>query len=88
MNNTRKLALGAGLASTLLFAACGSNNDDPPVAGGGAVTGTVPASASASAAGFVDFLLALASDETSEPLTIGDGFAVPADETSDPRPLS
>ncbi len=94
MNNTRKLTLAVGLVLTLAFAAC-SDNDDPPTAGGGpgsgggpTVTAEVPASAGTTINGFIDFLLSLASDETSEPYSIGDGFAVPADETSDPRPLT
>ena len=103
MNNTRKLALALGLAMTLTFTACGGN-DDPLAAnpgadngvgagaggGGGAGMGTasVPASARANGNSFIDFLTTLKNDETSEPLLIGDGFAVPADETSDPRPFS
>lgn len=87
MNNTRKLTLGMGLAMTLALSAC-SDNDDPPAPGSGTVTPAVPASAGANSGSFVDFLLALASDETSEPLAIGDDFAAPTDDTGEPRPIS
>ena len=103
MNNTRKLALASGLAMTLTFTACGGN-DDPRAANAGADNGvgvggaggagsgmgtaSVPDSAKANGNSFIGFLNSLKNDETSEPLLIGDGFAVPADETSDPRPFS
>ena len=103
MNNTRKLALASGLAMTLTFTACGGN-DDPRAANAGADNGvgvggaggagsgmgtaSVPDSAKANGNSFIGFLNSLKNDETSEPLLIGDGFAVPADETSDQRPLS
>ena len=103
MNNTRKLALASGLAMTLTFTACGGN-DDPRAANAGADNGvgvggaggagsgmgtaSVPDSAKANRNSFIGFLNSLKNDETSEPLLIGDGFAVPADETSDPRPFS
>ena len=103
MNTTRKLGLASGLAMALIISACGGN-DDPPAAnagaengvgaggggGGGAGMGTasVPDSAKANGNSFIGFLNSLKNDETSEPLLIGEGFAVPADETSDPRPFS
>ena len=43
----------------------------------------------ASAAAFIAYLPTLsATDKSSEPLTIGDTFAVPADDTSEPAPVS
>ena len=55
--------------------------------GGNSVTPTVPDSAKANGNSFIGFLNSLKNDETSEPLLIGDGFAVPVDETSEPRPV-
>lgn len=55
--------------------------------GGNSVTATVPDSAKANGNSFIGFLNSLKNDETSEPLLIGDGFAVPVDETSEPRPV-
>ena len=55
--------------------------------GGNSVTATVPDSAKANGNNFIGFLNSLKNDETSEPLVVGDGFAVPADETTEPRPL-
>ena len=103
MNNTRKLALVSGLALALTFTACGGGNDSPVAnagadngvgAGGAGGTGpgmgaaSVPDSAKANGNSFIGFLNSLKNDETSEPLLIGDGFAVPPDETSDPQPFS
>ena len=51
------------------------------------MTASIPESAKANGNSFIGFLNSLKNDETSEPLLIGDGFAVPADETSEPRPL-
>ena len=56
--------------------------------GSGVGTASVPDSAKANGNSFIGFLNSLKNDETSEPLLIGDGFAVPPDETSDPRPFS
>ena len=88
MTYIKKFALASSLACTLVLSACGNDDDVAPVAGGGGtVADTVPASAYASSASFIDFLLALGNSETSEPLLIADGFAVPEDETNDARPL-
>ena len=101
MNTTRKLGLASGLALALTFTACGGGNDSPAAnagadngvgvgggAGPGMGTASVPDSAKANGNSFIGFLNSLKNDETSEPLLIGEGFAVPADETSDPRPFS
>lgn len=100
MNTTRKLALASGLALALTFTACGGGNDSPAanagadngVGAGGAGPGmgaaSVPDSAKANGNSFIGFLNSMKNDETSEPLLIGDGFAVPPDETSDPQPFS
>ncbi len=86
MKTQRKLLLAAGLAAVLTLGGCWDSNDDavadPPVT-------AVPDSAGVSTAAFFSFVLGMsATDETSEPLTIGTTFAVPADETADPTPLT
>ena len=88
MNNHRKLLAAGGLMAALALAGCwdDNNNSDtvPPVA-----STEVPDSAGVSTASFVAFILGLsASDESSEPLTLKDTFAVPADETGEPTPLT
>ena len=85
MKTSRKLWLAGALATTLAVAGCWGNNDDNPVTP--AVT-EVPDSAGASVAAFIAFLTGLsADDESSEPLTIKDTFAVPPDENGEPQPL-
>ena len=49
---------------------------------------SVPDSAGNSVATFLAFLVAMASSETSEPLSMSNGFTVPSDETSDPIPTT
>lgn len=92
---------GGRLAVAVLFtvaglAACGgSDNPAPaPAPSPGASTpapaptagNTVPASAGASVAAFIDYIRGLKSDETSEPVSIG-GFTAPVDNTSPPTSL-
>jgi hypothetical protein len=88
MKTYRKLLAATGLIAALALAGCwdDSSNDAPvpPTAN----TTQVPDSAGVSTAAFVSFIQSLsASDESSEPLTIKDTFAVPADETAEPTPL-
>lgn len=76
----------AAVAATLTMSACSGGGG-----GSGAVVDNtvVPSSAGASAASFMSFIQGLTpSDETSEPLTIGDGFAVPDDDVNDASVLS
>jgi hypothetical protein len=86
-----RVVLAAGLAVVLGLGGCWGDDDeevtaDPPVTP--TPVTAVPASAGVSVAAFISYLLSLgSSDETSEPLTIGDSFAVPADESSEPTPL-
>lgn len=83
MIKIHKLWLAAAFATTLTLSACGGGD------GGGAAAvavpdPTVPASAGISVAAFMSFIQGLsADDETSEPLTISDGFAPPEDDLGD-----
>ena len=86
MKTTSKILLATGLITTLLVSGCGSNDDGGDGAGSASF---VPDSASASPAAFIAYLMTLnPDDETSEPLTLSDSFAVPADEASEPQPLT
>lgn len=79
--------LAVGLMTTLLVSGCGSSDDDK-VATAPPTPATVPDSAGASASSFINYLMTLSpNDETSEPLSLGNGFAVPAEEASEPQPL-
>jgi hypothetical protein len=77
----RTQATLAALAATAILAACGGGGHDNPPA-----TSEVPASASASVGGFVDYLkkLVASAADTLEPV---DTAAVtgPTDETSEPQ---
>ena len=72
-----KLGAAAIVAAGLL-AACGGLNDDD----GDAAAQTVPGSAFATTASFVDYLKTLAVNDTDEPLTF-DGFTAPVDDTTE-----
>ena len=86
MNTTRKMLWTIALVTPLVGVGCGGDsgrNDNRPAAT------AVPDSAGISVAAFLAFIASLASDdETSEPLTISDTFAVPADEANEPDPLT
>ena len=102
MTFSKKIALTAGLTLALVLSGCGGGSDGPstPVGGTGTGTGTgtgngtsvtatsVPDSAGNSVTTFLAFLVAMASSETSDPLTMSNGFTVPSDETSDPIPTT
>ena len=98
MTFSRKIALTAGLTVALVLSGCGGGSDGPSTPVGGTGTGTgngtsvtatsVPDSAGNSVTTFLAFLVAMASSETSEPLTMSNGFTVPSDETSDPIPTT
>ena len=89
MKLQRKMLTAAAVATALALSGCwDDDNDDDPTPPPAAAT-EVPDSAGVSTAAFVAFILGLgASDESSEPLTIKDAFAVPADETGEPSTLS
>ncbi len=85
----RKLALTAVTGAALTLAACGGNNNNnngndgtPPV------TSEVPASASQSIAGFIDYLMKLvvSSADMLEPVSVAT-VTPPTDETSEPTAL-
>ena len=83
--------LAVPIAAAILLTACGSDGGQyhPPVDAALPAPGpSVPASAGASVDGFNAYLLGLnTADETSEPSPIADTFAVPNDETNDPKLL-
>ena len=86
MTTTRMLLAAGGAAVVLTLAGCWDDDDDT-VAETPAST-AVPDSAGVSAAAFVSYILTLgANDESSEPLTLSDTFAVPPEESADPTPL-
>ncbi len=88
MKMQRNLSLAAAAAAaalTLALVGCGGGGNDDPAPD----ASEVPDSSGASTAAFVAFILALgASNETSEPLTIRDTLAVPADDSAEPTPLT
>ncbi len=89
MKTTTRIFLTAGLMTTLMVSGCGSNNDEDAVATAPPASSTsVPDGAGVSATAFITYLMTLKSnDETSEPLTLGNSFAVPDEEASEPQPL-
>ena len=87
MKTISKICLATGLATALVIGGC-SGDSDGGSAGAPPPDRNVPGSAGATVAAFIAYLMTLdPNDETSEPLTINDSFAVPADETSDPQPI-
>ena len=82
----RKLALAAVTGAAFTLAACGGNNDSsdntPPV------TSEVPASASQSIGGIIDYLMKLvvSSADMLEPVDVA-AVTAPTDETSEPTAL-
>ena len=86
MKITRMLLAASGAAAVLTLAGCWDDDNDT-VAEVPAST-AVPDSAGVSAAALVSYIMTLsASDESSEPLTLGDSFAVPPEESADSTPL-
>ena len=88
MNKLHTLGAVAALATTLALAGCWNDDDDEPVVAVPTPSTDVPDSAAASTASFFSYLLGLnSSDESSQPLTLKDSFAVPADESAEPSVL-
>lgn len=89
MKNHRKLLAATAFVAAWALAGCWDDDDEavqpvPPTA-----STEVPDSAGLSTVSFVSFILGLSgSDESSEPLTLKDAFAVPAEETGEPTPLT
>jgi len=79
----RTKATLAALSAAALVAACGGGGDNSPPA-----TSEVPASASASVDGFVDYLkkLVASAADMLEPVDAA-AVAGPTDETSEPKPV-
>ena len=92
MKMTSMIVAAGASAVVLSLTGCwdDDNGDTVVVAPPGVTPSTeVPDSAGVSAAAFVSFILGLAAgDESSEPLTIKDGFAVPPEDTAEPIPLA
>jgi len=85
MKKTTRIFLTMGLITTLLVGGCGSSNHDATTP---ASSTSVPDSAGVSANAFITFLMSLnPNDETSEPLTLGNSFAVPDEDAGEPQPL-
>ena len=94
MMNSRHLWGASALATALALTGCGGGDDNVVTPATPTPTPTptpateVPDTAGVSVTAFVSFILGLtANDESSEPLTLKDTFAVPADETAEPTPL-
>ena len=81
----RRVAMTATAAAALALGACGGNdyNNSEP-----AVTDAVPASASQSIGGFIDYVMKLvvAAADMLEPVDVS-GVTAPTDEVSEPTPL-
>lgn len=83
------------LVAMLALAGCSGGSDDTgtsnPGSGSGQaqVSNEVPESAGASSSAFIAFLKTMMSnDETSEPMKMREGWAVPADDTGEPASMS
>ncbi len=72
------------LCAAAAMAGCGGGNDDVPP-----VTESVPASASASASGFIDYMkqLVAASADTLEPVDVS-AVTPPADDAAEPTAVN
>ncbi len=91
MKKQSKLLTASVMAVALTLAGCwdDDNNNNTETITLPVVIAEVPDSAGLSTAAFFSYLLSLAvSDESSEPLTLKDTFAVPADESAEPTPLT
>lgn len=97
MKNSTKSASALALAAVLTMAGCsggggddGVNNSSGSNPGGSQISADndVPESAGASSSAFIAFLKTMMTDdETSEPMKMREGWAVPADDTGDPEPM-
>ena len=86
MTITRTIIAAAAAALALTLGGCWDDDEDVVAP---AAIAEVPDSAGVSSAAFISYLLTLgAADEAAEPSIIRDVFAVPADEISEPTPLT
>jgi len=85
----RKHTLISVFSCVALLSACGGGSDDAPSPAPPAATDAVPDSASASAAGLKDYLMALSTMlvEDKEPVDLS-RFTPPTPEDTEPEPLS
>jgi ABC-type glycerol-3-phosphate transport system substrate-binding protein len=81
---TKNLLLAAAMATALALVGCGGGNDGVVA---DAAAPSVPDSAASSVDAFVAFLTGLVTDDTSEPLAIGDTFVAPTTDTLEPNIL-
>jgi hypothetical protein len=87
MKHHRKLLVVTGLIAAFCLAGCGGSDNNGSVSPTGSPV--VPESSGVSTDSFVSYIRGLSSDdESSEPSTLTDSFAAPADETSEPTPLT
>jgi hypothetical protein len=88
-SHARAVGLALTLGVALALSGCWDDDDDDDGGTPVVVDGEVPDSAGASSTSFIEFIQGLGSDdETSEPLTIREGFTVPADDDGEPVPLT
>lgn len=97
MKKSTKAASALALVSMLALAGCsggsdsGGANSDSSNPGGSQIQADneVPESAGASSSAFIAFLKSMMiDDETTEPMKMREGWAVPADDTGDPAAMS
>ena len=100
MKTSSKLWLASSLAATLVgLAGCSGSNDSgngsasgassPGGTQGASEAASVPDSAGSTVAAFMAYLIGMdPNDEKSEPLQMKDSLVIPADETSDEKPLT
>lgn len=89
MKNQRTLLAATAFVAAWALTGCWDDDEEAVQPGPPAAITEVPDSAGVSTAAYVGFIVGLGgSDESSEPLTLKDAFAVPADETGEPAPLT
>ena len=97
MKTSSKLWLASSLAATLVgLAGCSGSNDSgngsasgPGGTQGASEAASVPDSAGSTVAAFMAYMIGMdPNDEKSEPLQMKDSLVIPADETSDEKPLT
>ena len=97
MKTSSKLWLASGLAAALVgLAGCSGSNDSgngsasgPGGTQGASEAASVPDSAGSTVAAFMAYMIGMdPNDEKSEPLLMKDSLVIPADETSDEKPLT